>query len=145
MGLSQEHRPRSFCWNENNPTSHFHTQHVFADRSTLENLMALGNTLSDNPLWPFEALAKINSSQKEIIEDIKLRLSLLEAVSQRIDEQIPTNYSEVLERIVETTQGRKTDQRRLLDDTKLILDSIQGLAQRIVGIEKATGADLNRS
>lgn len=95
-------------------------------------------------LWLFEVLAKMNSSQKEIIEDIKFRIDLIEAVSQKIDEQIPTNFSEVLEHVVDSTQGIQDKQGQLFEDIKQVLLGIQELTQRIVAIEKATGADLNK-
>lgn len=95
-------------------------------------------------LWLFEVLAKMNSSQREIIEDIKFRTDRIEAVSQKIDEQIPTNFSEVLEHVVDSTQGIQDKQGQLFEDIKQVLLGIQELTQRIVAIEKATGADLNK-
>lgn len=141
--LRQEHQPRSECWHEEQSCSH--TQHISEKNHKIEHLGALGNYLSDKILWLFEVLGKLSRSQKEIASEIKLKIDLIENTLTKLDEQIPVNFGEAFVALYETTQETKEIQEKLLTELTNLSAEIQKFPQKILAIERATGAALNNS
>lgn len=137
--LSWKHRPSGECWH--GYPQQFHTLHIPLENPDLRQLAALGNHLTDRVEWLFELIAKLSTNLNEIGNETLMKLDLINTITEGVDRQIPTNFSEAIQQLYVASYVKNPNEE-ILQHLEELRKEINSISLKVKAIELATGANL---
>lgn len=137
--LEKHHRPNTECWYEG-AAPFRHTAHIHKQNPNLNDLVALGNHLSDRANWMFEAIGKLNVLQSEIANETILKIDLIKHTTEQIYKEIPENFAEAFQQMYVASFEEREE--GILKRLSQLEKEIKHISKNIEAIRMALGGEI---